>query len=235
MCKLPIVIYIFLVYTLNICVAQPKIGIQNEVDWGVVTPSGPLTEKQTVKARVPVKNLGDSVLIISNVRVQCGCTSAPIERDTLAPGEETSINITLSLPTGSGSLAKYVTVFSNDPSGAHVLRLKAEVQRPIQLASSFLAFDRGGVGQETKAVINVTVNADTSVTIVASTASVGLQVVTPMPLVLTKGKSADIVFRYIPIKPGPFQVEAVLSTTIPGYERIELSGYGAVQADPSKP
>lgn len=235
MCKLPIVIYIFLVSAWSICVAQPKIGIQNEVDWGVVTPSGPLTEKQSVKARVPIKNTGDSVLIISSVRVQCGCTSAPIEKDTLAPGQETAINITLDLPTGSGSLSKYVTVFSNDPEGAHVLRLKVNVQRPIQLASSFLAFDRGGVGQETKAIINVTVNADTTVSINASTQSKGLQIVSPMPVVLTKGESADIVFRYVPTKAGSFQVEAVLTTNLPGYERIELSGYGAVQSDPAKP
>ncbi|MBL0323535.1 MAG: DUF1573 domain-containing protein [Ignavibacteria bacterium] len=109
--------------------AQPKLGMQNEVDWGTVTPSGPLTETQSVKYRVPVKNVGDSTLIISNVRVQCGCNTAPIEDDTLLPGEETSINITPNLPTGSGELSKYATVFSNDPFwGAHVLRLKVLVQ-----------------------------------------------------------------------------------------------------------
>lgn len=215
--------------------AQPKLVMQDEVNWGLVTPTGPLTETQSVKARVAVKNGGDSTLIISSVRVQCGCTSAPIERDTLAPGKETAINISLNLPAGSGTFAKYVTVFSNDPGGAFVLRLKAEVQRPVQLASSFMAFNQVEVGKESKAIVTVIIFADTAVTITASSPTQGVSVTTATPLILTKGGSADIEFRYTPLKPGTFQVEAVLTTSIPGYEKIELSGYGVTLPTPSKP
>lgn len=228
-------VLVMLVLVSGMAYAQPKLGMQNEVDWGTVTPTGPLTETQSVKYRVPVKNIGDSTLIISNVRVQCGCTTAPIEDDTLLPGEETSINITLNLPTGSGELSKYVTIFSNDPSGAHVLRLKVLVQRPIQLATSFLAFDRVNVGASSRALVGLTVYADTTVTITASSPSEGVRVVTPMPLTLTKGQTAEIEFRYTPQKAGMFNVQAVLNTTMFGYEKIELSGYGSAFPAPEKP
>lgn len=234
MCKLRHVL-VMLVLTSGMLYAQPKLDMQNEVDWGTVTPTGPLSETQSVKYRVPVKNAGDSTLIISNVRVQCGCTTAPIEKDTLGPGEETAINISLNLPTGSGSLSKYVSIFSNDPSGAHVLRLKVEVQRPIQLATSFLAFDRVSVGNSSRALVGVTIFADTTVIITAASSTENVHVVTPMPLTLVKGQSAEIEFRYTPQKPGTFNIQAILNTTLPGYERIELSGYGSAFPAPTKP
>ncbi len=232
--NLRVVVLILFVFAAYCAKTQPKLEMQDEVNWGTVTPLGPLTETQSVKSRVEVKNTGDSVLIISNVRVQCGCTSAPLEKDTLAPGEASAINITLNLPTGSGSLSKYVTIFSNDPLGARVLRLKVDVQRPIQLASSFLAFDRVKMGQSTKAIVRITVFADTTITINATSPSEGLLVITALPIVLTKGESADIEFQFVPTKPGSFQVEATLTTTLFGYERIELSGYGAVIPDQEK-
>ena len=226
--KLRVVVLILFVFAAYCAKTQPKLEMQDEVDWGSVTPLGPRTETQSVTSRVEVKNTGDSVLVISNVRVQCGCTSAPLERDTLAPGEASAINITLNLPAGTGLFSKYVTVFSNDPLGARVLRLKVDVQRPIQLASSFLAFDRVKVGEPTRAIVRLTLFADTTATINALSPSEGLLVVTALPIVLTKGKSADIEFQYVPTKPGSFHVTATLTTTILGYERIELSGYGAV-------
>ena len=58
-----------LVLTSGMLYAQPKLDMQNEVDWGTVTPTGPLSETQSVKYRVPVKNAGDSTLIIANVRL----------------------------------------------------------------------------------------------------------------------------------------------------------------------
>jgi len=227
-------IAIVLFTSANYLVAQPKLVIQNEVDWGVVIPVGPLTETQTVKYRVPVGNGGDSTLVVSNVRVQCGCTSAPLEKDTLAPGEETAINISLNLPPGSGALTKYVTIFSNDPGGAFILRLKADVQRPIQLASSFLAFNSVTAGNESKAIINLTVRSDSTVTINAWSSTPGVRVITPMPFLLTNGQSVDIEFRAVPSKTGTFHVEAQIATSIIGYEKIELSGYGVVLPAPVK-
>ncbi|MEY3386159.1 MAG: hypothetical protein RIR53_970 [Bacteroidota bacterium] len=213
-----------------VMVAQPRLQMQSVVDWGIVTPRGSLTKQQSVSYRVPLKNVGDSTLIVSSVRPQCGCTSAPLERDTLQPGEETSMNITLTLPAGSGVVDKYVTVFCNDSAKSHVLKLRAEVQRPLQLSSSFLGFNQGRVGEGTRSKIEVISNVEDEVRITLEPKSQGLTVVGPSVLVLTKGRATPIEVEYVPTKAGTFKVELLLRTSLPDYETIDINGFGV--ADP---
>ncbi|MBU3700185.1 MAG: DUF1573 domain-containing protein [Candidatus Kapabacteria bacterium] len=211
--------------------AQPRLQMQSVVDWGMVTPSGSLTKQQSVSYRVPLKNIGDKTLVVSSVRPQCGCTSAPLERDTLQPGEETSMNITLTLPAGSGVIDKYVTVFCNDSAKSHVLKLRAEVQRPLQLSSSFLGFNQGMVGQPTRSKIELISNIDDEVRITVEPKTQGLTVVGPSVLTLRKGLALPIEVEYVPAKAGTFKVELLLRTSLPDYETIDVSGFG--MADPS--
>lgn len=206
--------------------AQPRLVMDNEVSWGTVIPPTPKKEDQQIHRTVTITNAGDSTLEIGEVRVQCGCTSAPLDTKVLAPGQQTTMRITITLPAGSGKLSKYLTVFSNDPSGAHVVRLNADVLRPIQLESGFLAFNRGDVGTPSLAEVELTVNADTVVSITAITPTPGVRVVTPMPVQVARGQRVKITFEYTPTAPGPFNVMATLQTSLVGYEAIELSGYG---------
>jgi len=207
--------------------AQPLLQMQKEQDWGSITPEGPITNVQSVKARIPLKNLGDQVLIIKDVRPQCGCTTAPIEKDTLQPGEETAMNVTLNLPAGSGKISKYVTVFANDSTGSHVLQLRTEIQRPIQLSSSFLGFNAGVAGQPTRATVTVNSFVDRPVTIRPVPLTDGLRVVSDATMTSEKGKPATVEFEYVPTKKGSFTVQLKLETSLENYETIELTGYGA--------
>jgi hypothetical protein len=213
--------------------AQPRLVMDNEVSWGTVIPPTPSKEDQKIHRTLTLTNAGDSTLEISEVRVQCGCTSAPLDKNVLAPGEKTSMHITLNLPAGSGKLSKYVTVFSNDPSGAHVLRLSVDVLRPIQLESGFLAFNRGDVGTPSAAEVELAVNADSVVTLSVDSPTPGVRITTPMPMKVSKGERAKIGFEFTPTAPGPFNVIATLRTSLKGYETIELSGYG-VATSPRK-
>lgn len=206
--------------------AQPRLVMDNEVAWGTVIPPSPNKEDQKIHRTLTLTNAGDSTLEIGEVRVQCGCTSAPLDKKMLAPGEQTSMHITLSLPAGSGKLSKYVTVFSNDPSGAHVLRLSVDVLRPIQLESGFLAFNRSDVGTPSAAEVELAVNADSIVTLSVDSPTPGVRITTPMPIKVSKGERAKIGFEFTPTAPGPFNVSATIRTSLKGYETIELSGYG---------
>lgn len=206
--------------------AQPRLKMQSLVDWGVVVPRGSLTKQESVKYRVPIKNTGNKTLVISSVRPQCGCTTAPLERDTLRPGEETGMNITLTLPAGSGVIDKYVTVFSNDSAGSHVVKLRAEVQRPLQLSSSFLGFNQGYVGEPTRSKIKLTTQVDEDVTITIEPVTPGLSVVGPSRLTARKGVAVPIEVEYVPKAFGAFNVALKLKTTLKDYEVIDITGYG---------
>lgn len=207
--------------------AQPKLQMQTEHNWGSVTPEGPITSVQSVKIRIPLKNIGDKPLVVTSVRPQCGCTTAPVEKDTLQPNEETSMNVTLSLPAGSGKISKYVTVFTNDSAGSHVLQLRAEIQRPIQLSSSFLGFNAGTAGQPTKASVTITTFVDRPVSIRPVPLTDGLRVVSAASAISEKGNPITLEVEYIPTKKGAFTVKLKLETSLENYETIELTGYGS--------
>ena len=210
--------------------AQPRLQMQSVVDWGMVTPRGSLTKQQTVQYRVPIKNTGDKTLVITSVRPQCGCTTAPLERDTLKPGEETGMNITLTLPAGSGVIDKYVTVYSNDSVGAHVVKLRAEVQRPLQLSSSFLGFNQGRVGEPTRSKISLTSFVDEPVTLTLQPLTSGLTVIGPVSVVAQKNVPVPIEVEFTPVKTGVFNVQMKITTTLADYDTIELTGYGIADA-----
>ncbi len=210
--------------------AQPRLQMQSVVDWGMVTPRGSLTKQQTVQYRVPIRNTGDKTLVITSVRPQCGCTTAPLERDTLKPGEETGMNITLTLPAGSGEIDKYVTVYSNDSAGAHVVKLRAEVQRPLQLSSSFLGFNQGRVGEPTRSKISLTSFVDEPVTLTLQPLTSGLTVIGPASVVAQKNVPVPIEVEYTPVKTGVFNVQMKITTTLADYDTIELTGYGIADA-----
>ncbi|MCG3150077.1 MAG: hypothetical protein PCFJNLEI_03546 [Verrucomicrobiae bacterium] len=76
-----------------------------------------------------ISNAGDAPLEKLQVKVSCGCTSAPLKTDKLAPGEKTELAFTLSVNAMMrGVMAKHITVTSNDPQQPSVnLTLKAEV------------------------------------------------------------------------------------------------------------
>lgn len=136
------------------------------------------------------------------------------------------MNITLTLPAGSGVVDKYVTVYSNDSAGAHVLKLRAEVSRPLQLSSSFLGFNQGYVGEPTRSKIKLTSQVDEDVTITIEPVTAGVTVVGPATLTARKGVALPIEVEYVPTKSGAFNVALKVKTSLKDYEVIELTGYG---------
>jgi hypothetical protein len=217
-------------------IAQPHLSMPAEHDWGVVVPTGGATSQHQVKARIELKNDGTAPLKIKEVRVGCGCTSAPLEKDSLQPGESTNLNVTLNLPNTNGPLSKYVTLFTNEPDAKpHVLTLKADVQRPLQLSSSFIPFNASVVGKPTLGTITVTSQNPTPVRITVTSQVPTMSVDPATPFTLQKGESKTINFLFTPAATGSFNVQAVMKTDLVGYEEIPIVGYGAVTAKESDP
>ncbi len=62
---------------------------------------------------ITITNTGNTILQIDNVEASCGCTVPELTKDTLAPGEKTTLKITFSAPNRIGKEVKFVTLFSN--------------------------------------------------------------------------------------------------------------------------
>ena len=89
--------FIFLPLVASALVAQPKLSIVDTLNFGTVVPEQTLNEQASVHGKVVVKNVGDSVLIVSDVHPSCGCTMPDLVKDTLNPGEETDLEVHLEL------------------------------------------------------------------------------------------------------------------------------------------
>lgn len=80
---------------------------------------GEVAEGLLVRAVFTLTNVGDAPLVFTHQpSTSCGCTSAPLPKMQLAPGESVEL-VALFDSTGFGGhkVRKYVYVYSNDPAG----------------------------------------------------------------------------------------------------------------------
>jgi hypothetical protein len=212
--------------------AQPKLQVPKAHDWGRVIPKANTGEQPKVTAELEFVNMGTEPLVMTEVRPSCGCTSAPLDKDTLAPGEKTLLRVSLNLPQQNGPIEKWITVRTNEPENqnVHLLALRADVQRPIQMSQAYLAFNSVALGDETEAVLSLSTILDEAVAIDLVEHSPGLRFANAFPLIVEPGTPATLHVLYRPDTVGPFRAEVVLATSIEGYERITIAGFGRADA-----
>jgi hypothetical protein len=215
----------------TIAQAQPKIEIigGNAHDWGNVTP-----KESPLKTKVKIKNVGTEKLVISNVKPSCGCTTAPLDKDQLNPGETATIDVTFNVGHRGGVNSKTIRISSNDPNNSTIVyRLNANVVKAITVTPTYFAFSQMKVGEKSTARVTIQNTSKKDVTL-TETAS------TPDDMVLNiKGTKT--------LKPGEsFELKATLSPTKAGYvncyvkfktnvaddPELTVSGYGSVKASP---
>jgi len=91
--------------------SKAKIFVPNTSwDWGYM-PKG-----IKVSHNYQIKNVGEDTLKIASVKPSCGCTSAPLKKNNLAPGEAVDLEVSFDARNMMGKVSKSVTVTSNDPS-----------------------------------------------------------------------------------------------------------------------
>lgn len=209
--------------------AQPKIEIVggDSYDWGTVKPT-----QDPLKAKVKIKNVGNEVLKITEVKPGCGCTTAPLDKTELKPGEEAALDVTLRIAGFSGNVVKSVRISSNDPANPNkYLYLKANVFYPISITpTSYFAFNEMIVGQEATAKVTLKNNTNESITISdVQVVPENLNVNLPKKLTLKAGESYDIIAKVIPDKKGYFNCTIKMKTNNPDQKEIVIPGYGNVK------
>jgi mono/diheme cytochrome c family protein len=79
-----------------------------------------------------VFNAGNDTLIISKIETTCGCTTAMLTSDHIAPGDSGKLMVSLSLVDRVGKLDKQLTVYSNDPdSRDKQIRVSVEIAESV--------------------------------------------------------------------------------------------------------
>ncbi len=120
---------ILIVLTLNLSAQQkaPKLEVTDrEHDFGI------LKDGEIVTHEYVIKNIGNDLLRIEQVRSSCGCTAVLPEKDRIEPGDFTTIKVTFNTYRRIGKQKKYVYVFTNDPNESDIrLSFTADVKREI--------------------------------------------------------------------------------------------------------
>jgi hypothetical protein len=97
-----------------------------------------LTDKTAV-AHFKYKNTGDKPVKITSVHASCGCTTAALAKETVAPDESGEIVATFTIGERSGVQTKTITVKTDDqPEQATILKLKATIPQLLQVSPAFL-------------------------------------------------------------------------------------------------
>ena len=77
---------------------------------------GKVYRGETIHHTFTVRNAGGQELVISGIEKDCGCTLARIDRQSLAPGEELSVNVSVETKLlDPGVTEKKVRLTTNDP------------------------------------------------------------------------------------------------------------------------
>lgn len=213
---------------LSYSAAQPKLEIigGDTYDWKDVKPND-----SPVKTDIQIKNTGNKKLNINEVKPSCGCTSAPLDKNELEPGESTVIHIKLNLPTNSGPVTKTVYISSNDPQQEKkILYLKANLIKDIDvLPTSYMSFEEMKVGQEKTVKLKIKNNSRKDVTLsdfqaTPSTLSINLN----RKKVLKPGEELELVAKAKPDKKGYYNCTVSMKSNLQDYQEIKIQGFGNV-------
>jgi hypothetical protein len=92
-----------------------------------------------VDAVFKYENKGDAPVHIKSVRPSCGCTTAALAKNDVAPGEKGEITATFNIGDRTGVQTKTVTVETDDPKTPQmVLTFKATIAQLLELQPTFV-------------------------------------------------------------------------------------------------
>ncbi len=189
----------------------------NNYDWGKINKNdGPL------KAKIQIKNTGNEDLKIHSVKPACGCTTAPISKDVIKPGETADIDVTLNISKESGKVSKSINITTNDPNNDKVnYLLKCDVFVPLTLFPKALNFSNIEAGKEGVAKIILTNNTDRKIKILDVKNELGdLKLNIKSGTVLNPKENFAIEAKYLTKQAGSINSKV---TIITDSEEVEMS------------
>src|SRR6266478_8465804 len=95
-------------------------------------------DKQAV-GHFKYENVGKTPVHFKSVHASCGCTTAPTQKDQVAPGEKGEITATFNIGDRTGLQVKTVTVETDDAKAPQtVLTFKATIAQALDLQPTFV-------------------------------------------------------------------------------------------------
>jgi uncharacterized membrane protein len=204
-------------------------------DWGSVSPA-------KLKTVIEVKNVGDDTLKITNVRPSCGCTTAPIDKSTLMPGESGKISVEIDMSTRTGPTTKTITVASSDPKNpTQIIYLKADVKRAMTFSpTEYFLINNGIVGTEATTSVRITNSGEEAFTVFPPEfvqGNVRVRFDMTAKKEVKPGEELELKAYVTPLEAGSANgiIRIATSSNAPEYKSRELPIYGSIAAPAAVP
>lgn len=212
--------------------SQPKLEIVggDTYSWGTVKPTD-----DPLKAKVKIRNAGTDLLKINEVKPGCGCTTAPLDKNELKPGEEATLDITLRIGGAGQEITKSIRISSNDPKDPNkYLFLKANVFYPISIKPTrYFTFNEMTVGKEASAKLILKNNTQAEIKLSnVEFSPAELSINLPKEKILKPGEEFELIAKVIPQKKGYFNCSVKVKTNDPDMKELVIPGYGNVKESP---
>ena len=173
MSRIAFVITVSLLFIATVCSAQER-GPETAEETPTTNASLEISEYHWDFGDVPkgvkvhhnfvLKNTGTDPLDIPKVRSSCGCSTAPLLKNRLEPGETTDLVLTFTTGNYRGKLQKTLTVLSSDPNNQQVkLTFAATVNDPdvkVEWKPRKVNFVQLYKGEKRKKTVELTNNTD---------------------------------------------------------------------------
>lgn len=104
---------------------RPRLCTHPAAALGVISPG------DTVTKLFVLKNHSEQPLTIQSIEPSCSCTEATISTDTIRPGEDAIVTLTLTADSIEGALTRYVEIFYNEKNNPERLTLHGFINNNI--------------------------------------------------------------------------------------------------------
>jgi copper(I)-binding protein len=202
----------------------PKIQFATPVhDFGKARSGDP------VKYTYIFTNIGDQLLILTNVQPQCGCTAAGEWTRQVEPGKTGNIPIQFNTANYGGMVVKQVTVTCNDKSQPTLfLQLKGTVYKPFEINPQFAVINIPPDAETASIVVNITNNMDEPLSLSApesNNRAFAAELKTIQP-----GKGYQLIVSAVPpLNPGTTQGQISFKTSWTNQPVLNVSVYANMQ------
>jgi len=218
-------------FTTNIY-AQPKLEVVGGTtyDWGTVTP-----KDNPLKGDIKIRNAGNQTLDITEVKAACGCTTAPLDKDKLAPGETTLLRTTLNIGGYTGNTTKSIALSSNDPQNPKTtIYLKCNIQRALVVSpNTYISFQQLQVGYESTGTVTIKNSSVQNINLYdIKVEPANMQINLGSKHLLRAGEEIQLIAKVKPTAAGRISSKISMKTSHPEYPELVIHAYGNVSASP---
>lgn len=140
-----LILPVLLAMLASVARAQPRLSVVGgeQIQYGRIGPT-------VLKRAVQLVNVGSDTLHITSIMPSCGCTTAPIDRSALAPGDTATISVSITMTEAAGEQVKSLQINSDDKGRSGVVvTIAALVVRDLAAAPKSIDLPSGArIGKE---------------------------------------------------------------------------------------